>query len=127
MSKVGPITYYELEHYARVGMRNGRLWKLRDEPRGLLKACLAFTRHVRAIFSELVVSQLREIIEFLMPTGERAFKLGLERALDMFNRFKRSGVFKWAPQVRLWLTDESYIVYLGFMRLNEPARYYYEA
>jgi len=118
MSEAGPITYYELEHYARVGMRNGRLRKLRDESRGFFKACLMLAKRVGAIFSEFVASQLREIIGFLMPIGEKAFKIGLKRALDMFKCFKRSGVFKWAPQVKLWLRDKAYILYLGFTELN---------
>jgi hypothetical protein len=113
-----PVTYLELDYWFRVGMRNGCFHRLKREQKGLLRACLTFTRRVGAVFSELVVSQLRGIIELLKPIGEKAFKVGLERALDMFKHFKRSGVFNWAPQVRLWLMDEAYISYLGFMELN---------
>jgi hypothetical protein len=122
-----PVTYLELDYWFRVGMRNGGFHRLKREQKGLLRACLMFTRRVGAIFSQFVVSQLRGIIELLKPTWKRALEAGWRRAEEMLKYFKRSGVFKWAPQVGLWLRDESYILYLGFMRLNEPSRYYYEA
>jgi len=116
-----PVTYLELDYWFRVGLRNGCFHRLKREQKGLLRACLMFTRRVGAIFSQFVVSQLRGIIESLKPIREKAFKIGFKRALNMFNCFKRSGVFNWAPQVKLWLTDKTYISYLGFMELNNLA------
>jgi len=122
-----PVTYFELDYWFRVGLRNGCFHRLKREQKGLLRACLMLARRVGAIFSQFVVSQLRSIIELLKPVWKRALEAGWKRAEEMLKYFKRSGVFKWAPQVRLWLRDESYILYLGFMCLNEPSRYYYEA
>ena len=122
-----PVTYLELDYWFRVGMRNGCFHRLKKEQKGLLRACLMLARRVGAIFSEVVVAQLRDIFKILKPIWERASEAGRRRAEEMLKYFKRSGVFKWAPQIRLWLRDESYILYLGFMRLNEPSRYYYEA
>jgi hypothetical protein len=101
-----------------VGLRSGRFWRLNRVQRAHFKACLKLAERVGAVFSGVVVAQLRTAIKILMPIGEKAFEVGLERAGDMVKRFKRSGVFKWAPQVRLWLRDEAYISYLGFMELN---------
>ena len=127
MNESGPITYFELEYWFRIGLRNGSFHRLKREQKGLLRACLMLARRVGAIFSEVVVSQLRDIFKILKPLGRRALEAGREKAEEMLKYFKRSGVFKWAPQVRLWLMDKAYILYLGFMHLNEPSRYYYEA
>jgi len=112
------VTYSMLRYWMSVGLRSGRFWKLSGVQRAHFKACLKLAERVGAVFSGVVVAQLKKAIKILMSIGEKAFEVGLGRALDMFKRFKRSGVFKWAPQVGLWLRDKAYISYLGFMELN---------
>ena len=123
MPKFKPILYSELKYWATVGVRSGRFWKLKKEQRAHFKACLLFAKHVRVIFSEVVVAQLRRAIELLMHPRIRALKVGREKAREMRIRFKHNGVFKWAPCLRSWLMDTSYQLYLGFMCLNEPLGY----
>jgi hypothetical protein len=103
-------------------MRSGMLRRLSRVQRGFLRACLAFARRVGVISGRVVVSQLRGIIMLLSPPRVRALEAGWRRVREMFACFERMGVFRYAPQVRLWLMDESYRLYIGFMHLNEPFR-----
>jgi hypothetical protein len=64
----------------------------------------------------MLVKKLSGFIEKLkeMPSV-RIFKKGLERANELLKKYEESGVFSWAPQVRDWLKDPSYIFWLGRM------------
>jgi|GEM_PF-4535302 len=117
-----PISYSELERYVRVGVRNGVFRRLSMVQKAFLRACLLFARRVGVISSRVVVSQLRDILRFLAPPRVKALEAGLRRVGEMLKCFESRGVFKFAPQVKLWLMDESYRLYLGFMYLNEPFR-----
>jgi len=90
--------------------------------KAFLRACLAFARRVGAISSRVVVSQLRDILRFLAPPRMKALEAGLRRVREMFKCFESRKVFRFAPQVKRWLMDESYQLWLGFMYLNEPFR-----
>jgi len=116
------ILYPELERCFRVSMRNGMFRRLSRIQKAFLRACLAFARRVGAISSRVVVSQLRDILRFLAPPRMKALEAGLRRVREMFKCFESRGIFKFAPQIKLWLMDESYRLWLGFMYLNEPFR-----
>ena len=49
----------------------------------------------------------------------RIFKAGKARAVTMLAEYAQpGGVFSWAPQMREWLLDRKYIVYLGVSEVN---------
>lgn len=113
------IGYEELRLYWVRGLRNGNLSKLSRIQRSYYKLCLMFARKVGRIVSTYVVSQLRAIINVLVESPKfKALLKGLERAEELKAHFKHSGVFRWAPQVLEWLRDERFIIWLGFMEIN---------
>ena len=72
-------------------------------------------RRLGRLVNEFLVAQLRAMMEVLTSSPRvRALREGLQRARELLS----SRVLSWAPQVRAWLREESYLVYLGFMRLN---------
>jgi hypothetical protein len=61
-----------------------------------------------------LVIQLRAIIEKIKETpGAMAIRSAFRRAYEIYERFLAAGVFEWAPQVRSWFKDPSYILWLG--------------
>jgi len=67
----------------------------------------------RLVNSRLVL-KLRSIIGRLRDTaGERMMRSSYERAMRLYVRFAAIGLFEWAPQVRSWFNDPSYILWLG--------------
>ncbi|MDF2956351.1 MAG: hypothetical protein OD815_001967, partial [Candidatus Alkanophagales archaeon MCA70_species_2] len=44
---------------------------------------------------------------------EKIFMRGLERAMEILEKYEERGVFAWAPSVREWLKDPDYIFWLG--------------
>lgn len=117
------LTFEDLEYYWVKGCRNGRLYRLKRMERGFYRACMLFAKLKKVIVSETVVTMLNRIIERLMPLKEKAFKEGGRRIEELKAYFNRSGVFKWASRVLEWLTDKTYIMYLGFMEIYSPPRF----
>lgn len=118
------IGYEELRFYWVKGLRNGNLGKLSRIQRSYYRLCLMFARRVGRIVSAFVVSQLRAIINILVESPKsEALEKGLERAEELKTRFKRSGVFKWAPGVLEWLKAKQFILWLGFMEMNSPPHF----
>ena len=122
-SSIRSLMYMELNQYWVKGKRNGRLRFLSDVERGFYGACMLFARLKGAITSPKLISMLSVIIEKLKPLRIKALEVGRRRAEELKALFKRSGVFKWAPRIREWLRDESYVLYLGFMEIYTPPRF----
>ena len=74
-----------------------------------------YARKVGRIVNEFLVGRLKPIMETLTTTFRaRALRAGLERLRAMLS----SSVSKWAPQVRVWAREESYVLWLGLTELN---------
>ncbi len=66
-----------------------------------------------------IIAQLRSIFEKLENTIRRKImSKGTERAKEILTKSEENGVFKWAPQLKLWIKDPKYIFWLG---LNSQA------
>ncbi len=113
-----PISYEELRICWVKGCRNGNVRMLTRIQRAHYRACLLLARRLGRIISTLLVKQLRAVMDVLLSSPRvKALKAGLERAREII----RGNILSWAPQVRRWLQEEAYILYLGFMKLNTPA------
>lgn len=111
------LTYEELKKCWIKGFRNGNIKKLNRLQKALYRACLAYARKVGKIVNEFLIGRLKSIIETLTTTFRtRALRAGLER----LHALLLGPVSKWAPQVRVWAHEESYILWLGLLELTSP-------
>jgi len=110
------ISYYELKLCWIKGLRNGNLGKLTGFQKSYYKACLSFTRRVGRIVSVFVASHLKAIMKVLVESPKVK---ALEAGLNWAYRILSSRIVEWAPQVKTWLGEEPYILYLGFTAINE--------
>ena len=111
------LSYEELRKCWVKGFRNGNVRKLSRLQRALYRACLVYARKVGRIVNEFLVGRLKPIMEALTTTFRaRALRAGLERLRAMLS----SSIAKWAPQVRVWSREESYILWLGLLEINSP-------
>jgi len=66
-----------------------------------------------------MVQVLRIVLKLFDGFQSRIFKAGNVRAVTMLTEYaKPGGVFSWAPQMREWLLDRRYIMYLGVLEVN---------
>jgi len=111
------LTYEELRKCWVKGFRNGNVRKLNRLQKALYRACLVYAGKVGRIVNEFLVGQLRPIVETLKTTFKiQALRVGLKRLRAMLSR----PLSKWAPQVRVWAREESYVLWLGLVELNAP-------
>ena len=109
------LTYEELKKCWIRGFRNGNIKKLNRLQRALYRACLVYARKVGRIVNKFLVDNLKSIMKTLnMSFKVRAFWAGLERLRIMLS----GSLSRWAPQVRVWAREESYIFWLGLLELN---------
>ena len=108
------ITYNLLLTYLRRGLRNGNWRRLEKLERAFYRASLMYAKIRNKIVNPNIIAILKNIIEKLKETpGLRILKAGLERARHMLTLYRKSGVFKWCPQIKGWLQDPAYILWLG--------------
>ena len=111
------LTYEELRKCWVKGFRNGNIRKLNRLQRALYRACLVYARKVSRIVNEFLVGRLKPMIETLTTTFRaQAFRAGLERLRAMLS----SPIVRWAPQVKIWAREESYVLWLGLLEMNSP-------
>ena len=116
------LTYKELRKCWIKGLRNGNVRKLSRLQRALYRACLMYARRVGRIVNEFLVGQLRPIVNILKVTFKvQALKAGLKRLQAMLS----GSVSEWAPQIKVWSRDETYIFWIGLFELNFFNNYEY--
>lgn len=115
------LSYGALRSFQLRGMRNGN-WRLLDSlQRGFYRACMAYAKLRRAIVSPKLTGLLGDLIGKLGSTMRvKALEAGREEVERTVPIYVRSGVFSWAPQLRRWLHDKAYLLWLGFTKLNMP-------
>lgn len=108
------ITYNELLTYWKKGMRNKNWRKLDIVEKAFYRASLSYTKIQSKIVNTKIVEQLSALVDKLLETPvARVFKRGFDRATEMLKKYEESGVFNWAPQLRNWLKDPDYMLWLG--------------
>jgi hypothetical protein len=111
---VDTLSYNYLSCLKKKGFRNGNWRKLNRIEKALYMASLSLARMRGRIVNSRLILELRNIIGRLRETvGERLVKAASQRAMELYVRFSASGLFEWAPQVRSWFNDPSYILWLG--------------
>jgi len=96
------------------GLRNGNWRGLNSVEKALYMASLWLAKRRGILVNSRLLLQLRAIIGKLTETpGARAMGGAYRRASELYRRFSEAGVFEWAPQVRSWFNDPSYILWVG--------------
>lgn len=115
------VSYEALRAYQLRGFRNGNWRRLERMKRIFYRACIAYARIRRVIRNPRVVSFLRDIILELKSTVKvRALNEAIREVERVIPIYLKAGVFRWAAQLIKWLRDESYLIWLGFKKLNTP-------
>lgn len=108
------FTYSELLTTFKKSFRNGNWKKLNRVEQAFYRASLCYTKFQEKIVNKCLLEQLSGIMDKLLETpGVRVFKRGFERAVEKMQKYEEEGVFNWAPQLRRWLKDPDYILWLG--------------
>ena len=111
------LAYEELIKCWVKGFRNGNIKKLNRLQKALYRACLVYARKTGRIINEFLVGRLKPIMDTLTTTFRiRALRAGLERLRAMLS----TSLSKWAPQVKIWAREGSYVLWLGLVELNAP-------
>ena len=108
------LTYEELFRSFKKGLRNGKWRKLDRVERAFYRASLGFSKIKGKIVNSTILEHLSNILQKLLETpGMRIIKRGVERAMEMLEKYEQERVFVWAPLLKKWLTEKSYIEWLG--------------
>ena len=113
------ITYSCLVGLQRRGLRNGNWKHLNVDDRALFRCAFWLAKARGKISNTKLMVQVARVALKIVQTLSRIGRAGRERATMMHQEFaKPGGVFSWAPQVREWLNDSTYISYLGTIEVN---------
>jgi hypothetical protein len=114
------ITYPRLVDLRRRGYRNGS-WRHLDVAQKALFKCALWIAKTRGRISnaKLMVQVIRVALRLLETARSSIIRAGRVRSTSMFEAYsKPGGVFGWAPRVREWLCEGSYVWYLGVLQVN---------
>jgi len=96
------------------GFRNGLWRRLSDVERALYKASMWYVRVQGKIVNIRVLGLLNGIAERLRKSGGSiVFRFGQLRAEELNAACLESGVFNWCSHIEAWLSEDSYVFYLG--------------
>jgi hypothetical protein len=103
-----------LRDYWRKGLRNGKWRRLRTIDRVFYRAAIWYAKIKSKIMNNKIIAQIRSIFEELGNTiRSEIMNVGIERAKGILTKFEENGVFKWVPQLKLWIKDPRYVFWLG--------------
>ena len=67
---------------------------------------------------KLLVRVLGIVLRLMENLSTRIWVVGRERAEELKQCFEERGLFSWAPQVRTWLVDRRFVLYLGMSEFH---------
>jgi hypothetical protein len=114
------ITYPSLVDFRRRGLRNGN-WRHLDTADRALFRCAFWVAKVRGKISnaKLMVQVLKIALKLVEHARSAILEAGRRRAALMIEIYGGPhGVFSWAPQVRQWLGEASFVRFLGVLVVN---------
>ncbi|MFQ5711340.1 MAG: hypothetical protein ACE5GD_06130 [Candidatus Geothermarchaeales archaeon] len=108
------LSFEDLLSFQRKGLRNGNWRGLKQVTKSFYRACMWYARVKGRIVNAKVVGMILEIVEKLKATVKtRIIQAGLVKAEEMRVQYRKRGIFEWCPQLKAWLRDSNYILYLG--------------
>lgn len=113
------LSYSYLSYFWKKSFRNGNWRKLSHIEKALYMASLSLAKMRGKIVNSRLILELSNIIGGLRETpGERLMISAHRGAMELYERFVAIGLFEWAPQVRSWFDDPSYISWLGLCSMK---------
>lgn len=110
------IDFDTLRKFWVKGLRNGNVKLLSPIQKGFYRACMLYARIRGYIVSRRIIEELGRIIDILARTPK---VLALEEGLRRVFRILSGRTVELFPIARSWLSDWSYIEYLGFVGLGD--------
>ena len=108
------LDYRSLVSLQRRSFRNGGWYRLPLVDRALFRCALWVARvRGRILNLKLLVRVLGIVLRLLDTPRMCIWRAGRARAEELTQRFEDRGLFQWAPRVRGWLADRSYVFCLG--------------
>lgn len=112
------LSYYGLSRFRLRGMRNGNWRRLNDLEKGLYNCALRLGRWRGRVVNAKLLALVWAIIRKLLATVRtRILQVGEAKAQELLAVYATSGVFLWAPEMKVWLRDSKAIFYLGVTEL----------
>jgi hypothetical protein len=115
------LGHAELLNALRGAYRNRKRWRWSKHiHKKLLEACVGFTRNGFRIVDTMVLARLRVAFRELGIINRRVRILveGEFKASEMQTELEKRKVFKWVPQLKAWLRDETYKFWLGTIQIS---------
>lgn len=107
-------THRDLLNNFKKSFRNGNWKKLNAVEKAFYRAAMSYSWMQGKIINSNIVEQLSSMIDRLLESpGIKVLKKGYDRAAELLQKYEEQGVFEWAPQLRKWLKDPDYIMWLG--------------
>ena len=96
-------------------LRNGGWIKLSSTKKALIRCALWVAKTRGRISNTRLITQVLDLAYQLIESFQtRIAAAGEKRAIMKLHMYSEpGGVFSWAPQVREWLRNANYILYLG--------------
>jgi hypothetical protein len=113
-------TYAPLALLWRRSLRNGSWVRLSSSKKALYRCALWVAKARGRISNRRLIEQILQIAsQLLQSVQSRIASAGSRKARMMLETYEEAnGVFSWAPQVRRWLSEASYVRYLGVLVVN---------
>lgn len=112
------LSYDGLSRIRLKAYRNGNWRKLGGIEKALFKASLELARLRGRIVNPSLIKSLKDIISRLIQTpASKILQFGRDYASRLSELYRSKGVLEWAPNVKSWLKDPSYVFWLGTKQL----------
>ena len=114
------LTHHQMTLLFRKSLRNGNWFRLNTTEKALFRCGLWVTTARGYIRNPKLILQLLRVASLLLKSFCATIDgAGKQRAGQMTELFSRpQGVFAWAPKLKEWLQDTSFVRYLGIIELN---------
>ncbi len=114
-----PLSYKNLLHARLKAYRNGSWRKLKGVEKAFFNASMQLARLRGRIVNPSLLKAIKNIVQKLLQTpAARIPQTGRQHASHLLELYSRNGVFKWAPSVKNWLKDPTYLLWLGVSQLT---------
>ncbi len=108
------FSFENLYFFRRLGLRNGNWFRLNWLDKALYNCALRLAKVRGEIKNlDLMVKLAKIILRLKEKPKTVIFRLGLAKALALKKLYAFKNVFDWALNLKNWLNEPSYIMYLG--------------